>query len=130
MVKNQVVIAGGGRVGEEIARILAEREEEFTIVEINPLKVDRLKEKKYNIIQGNVEEEETLIEAGIKNARKFIITLPKAETNISIISTAKELNKTMEINARAEHSDFIEKLKKAGANLVIVPEVVAGNELI
>jgi voltage-gated potassium channel len=129
-MRDHIIIAGGGRVGEEVARVLHERGEKFVITDINPEVIDNLKKKKYLIVEGSAERDEILVEAGVKRAKKLIITLPKTETNILITLTAKELNPSIEVHARAENIKFVSKLKKAGAKVVVVPEVVAGDKLI
>jgi voltage-gated potassium channel len=129
-IRDHTIIAGGGRVGEEIARILTEKKEKFVLTDVSPEVVANLRKKNYLVIEGSAEHDSILLEAGIKKARELIITLPKTETNILITLSAKELNPNIEIHARAEHSKFASKLKKAGAKVVVVPEVVAGDKLI
>lgn len=129
-LKNHIIVAGGGRVGEEIARILTEKKEKFVVIEINSLIVENLRKKKYLVMEGNAEHDNMLLAAGIKSANKLIITLPKTEANILITLAAKELNPDITIHARAENSKFVPKLKKAGAKIVVIPEVVAGNKLV
>ncbi len=129
-MNNHVVIAGGGRVGEEIARILTDKKEKFVLTDVSPEVVANLRKKNYLVIEGSAEHDNILLEAGIKKAKKLIITLPKTETNILITLSAKELNPNVEIHARAEHNKFVSKLKKAGAKIVVVPEVVAGDKLV
>lgn len=81
------------------------------------------------VIEGNAEEDKLLTEAEISKATKLILTLPKTESNILITLTAKEMNPNIEILARANEQKFVSKLKKAGAKKVIVPEIVAGDQL-
>ncbi len=128
-MKGHIIIAGGGRVGEEVARVLSEKKEKFVITDINPEVVASLKRKKYIVVEGNAEQEEVLLKAGIKDAKKLIITLPKTETNIMITLTTKELNPEVEIYARCENNKLVSKLKKAGAKVVVIPEIVAGDKL-
>ncbi len=129
-MENHIIIAGGGRVGEEVARRLTEKKEKFIITEKEPKVVEGLRKRGYLVIEGSAEQDNILIDAEIAKAKKIIITIPRTETNILITMSAKELNPNIEINARAEHSKFISKLKKAGAKLVIVPEVVAGDKFV
>lgn len=128
-MKGHVIIAGGGRVGEEVARVLSEKKGKFVITDMNPEVVASLKRKKYIVVEGSAEQEEVLLKAGVKDAKKLIITLPKTEANIMITLTAKELNPGIEIYARCENTKHVSKLKKAGAKVVIVPEIVAGDKL-
>lgn len=128
-MENHTIIAGGGRVGEEVAKILSSKKEKFVLTDVDSVIVNSLRKNKYLVIEGSAENESVLLEAGIKKAKKLVITLPKSETNIYITLAAKELNPNIEINARAENSKFVSKLKKAGAKLVVVPEIVAGDKL-
>lgn len=128
-LKEHVIIAGGGRVGEEVAKALTLKNKKFIIIESNSEVAHSLMKKNYLVIEGNTESEELLLQAGIKNAKKIIITLPKTETNILITLTAKELNPSIEVYSRCDDNKLVSKLKKAGAKLVVVPEVVAGDKL-
>jgi hypothetical protein len=81
---------------------------------------------------NDVEElyDKVLLEAGMDRASKIILTLPKTETNILITLTAKDINPKIEVYSRAENENLIKKLKKAGAKIVIIPEVLAGDEIV
>lgn len=127
--KNHIIIVGGGRIGSEIALNFSRKKKSFVIVENNPEAIKELKSKKYSIVQGNAEEEKTLLEAGIEKASKIILTLPKAESNILITLTSKELNSKIDVYSRANEQKFVSKLKKAGAKKIIVPEILAGDEI-
>jgi Trk K+ transport system NAD-binding subunit len=43
---------------------------------------------------------------------------------------ARELNKDIDIYARCDKPAFVSKLKKAGAKIVVVPEIVAADKII
>ncbi|MEM4330421.1 MAG: NAD(P)-binding protein [Candidatus Pacearchaeota archaeon] len=128
-MENHIIIAGGGRSGEEIAKILTEKKQKFVITDINKEVVENLRKKGYIVIEGSPDQEETLINAGIKKAKKLILTVPKTEVNLLATITAKELNPSIEIYARCENPKHVSKLKKAGAKIAVVPEVVAGDKL-
>lgn len=129
MMKNHIIIVGGGRFGNEIASNLEVKKKKFLIIENNPEIVKSLKKKKYIVIEGNADDDKVLIEAGIDKASKIILTLPKTESNVLITLTSKEMNPKIEVFARAVEQKFVSKLKKAGAKAVIVPEIVAGDKL-
>jgi len=127
--RNHIIIVGGGRIGGEIALNLSKNKKSFVIIENNPETVKDITNKRYSVIQGNAEEEKVLLEAGIEKAKKIILTLPKAESNILITLTSKELNNEIEIYSRANEQKFVSRLKKAGANKIIFPEILAGDEI-
>ncbi len=129
-LKNKhVIIVGGGRIGGEIASNLLKKKKNFIIIENNSETVKALKRKGFSVFEGNAEEDVVLIGAGIKKATKIILTLPKTETNILATLAAKEINPSIDVYSRANEQKFVSKLKKAGAKIVIVPEIVAGDNL-
>ncbi len=129
-MENHIIIAGGGRSGEEIAKILKEKKQNFVMTDFNKEVVSSLRKKGYIVIEGSPDQEETLVKAGIKKAKKLILTVPKTDVNLLAILTAKEINPKIEVYARCENPKHISKLKKAGAKIAIVPEIVAADKLV
>ncbi|MEI7616880.1 MAG: glutamate--tRNA ligase, partial [Actinomycetota bacterium] len=68
-----------------------------------------------NIVDFNV----LGIEAGLKNAKAIITTLPEDPDNVYVVLTARELNPDITIISRASNEASVNKLKRAGANNVI-----------
>jgi len=131
-MKNHYIIAGGGRVGEEIAFKLRKDKKQYIIIEKDSNKVDKLKKKGFNVITGDVTDSDysDLIDAGIKNAKTIISTLPETEKNLLFTMSAKEINPKIDVFARADNPAFVSKLKKAGAKTVVVPEIAAAKEFL
>jgi len=128
-MKNHSIIVGGGRVGEEIARVMTLKKHPFLIIESDPKVVAILKKKNYTIIEGDASNEEILKSAEIEKASKIILSIPNTETNVLLTLTAKELNPKIEVHSRCEKPALVSKLKKAGAKLVVVPEIVAADKI-
>ena len=131
-MRNHYIIAGGGRVGEEIARELIKKKKSFIIIEKDKDKVLKLRKMGFLAIQGDVTEGDSsdLIKAGIKNAKVIILAMPETEKNLLMTMTSKELNPKIDVLARADNPAFVSKLKKAGAKVVIVPEIAAADKMI
>lgn len=129
-MKSHYIIAGGGRVGEEIAREFARLKKNYVIIEKEENTVSKLKKKGFFTIYGDVIDEQVLKEANIKNAKAIILAMPETEKNLLVTMTAKEINPEIQIYARADKPAFISKLKKAGAKVVIVPEIVAAERFL
>lgn len=129
-MREHYIIAGGGRVGEEIAEKLCKNKSSCVIIEKDEQKYEKLKAKGFHVILGDVEDEEVLKKAGIKNAKTLIVAMPETEKNLIVTISAKELNPQIEIHARADKPAFVSKLKKAGAKTVIVPELAAAEDIL
>lgn len=128
-MKNHYIIAGGGRVGEELALKLHQERKPYIIIEKNLESVYKLKKKNFLVMFGDVTEEDILKKAKLSEAKTLILALPETEKNILVTLTAKELNPEIEIIARADKPSLISKLKKAGARAVIVPEIEAADKI-
>jgi len=128
-MENHYIIAGGGRVGEELAKGLLKKGEKCIIIEKNEVTVSKLRKKSFMVLQGDAHDESLLKEAGIMAAKAMIITLPDPEKALVATMIAKELNEKLDVFARCENPSFVSKLKKAGAKSVVVPEAVAAEKL-
>ena len=70
--------------------------------------------------------DEILNSAGIQRARAIITTLPNDADNVFISLTARELNPNIKIIARASDEKSGQKLRRAGANHVVMPDALGG----
>lgn len=128
--RNHYIICGGGRVGTHIADILKEKHKKYVVIEKDETTVAELSKKRIIAIDADVLEETTLLDAGLANAKAIIAVLPETEKNIMITLTAKEHRPDITVYARADKSEFIKKLKKAGADYIVMPELVCAEEII
>ncbi len=129
-LKNHYIICGGGRVGHHIAELLKKQNKDYVIIDRDEFIINQLRKRGFLVYEGDSLEEETLKGAGIKNAKALLAVLPESEKNIMIILTAKELNKKLKIYARSNREEYVKKMKKAGANIVVTPEVSCAEELV
>jgi voltage-gated potassium channel len=128
-MKNHIVIVGGGRTGEEVAKIISRKKANFVIIESSLVIVNSLRKKGYIVILGDASQESVLKEARIDLAKKLVITLPDGKTNILITLASKELNHDIEVYSRCENSSLVSKLKKVGAKVVVIPEIIAADKM-
>ena len=125
-LSNHVIICGFGRNGKESAQILFNNKIPFVVLEEkNELEKDLDFEAPY-FMKGDATKDEVLLEAGIKNARALITTLPLDADNLFVVLTAKQLNPHIKVISRASQDSSVKKLKIAGADNVIMPDKIGG----
>jgi voltage-gated potassium channel len=129
---NHYVIAGGGRVGEEIAKSLAKDNKDVVIIEKDPAKAEKLRKKNFLVIDGDITDAETdvILKANLKSAEALILALPETEKNLLITLMVKEIHPNVSIYVRADNAAYVNRLKKAGARAVIVPEITAAERFL
>ncbi len=128
-LKNHVVIAGGGHVGYNIARILQRLELAFVIIELDHRRVEQAKADKMPVIYGDASQPVVLEAAGIHEARLLIITIPSVIAANSIVDHARRINKNLSIVARAINVEHMKDLHGRGVYEVVQPEFEASLEL-
>ncbi len=131
-LKNHIIVCGFGRNGKKAVQDLIEINKKIVVIDndINLLHSDAnealLKSKLITVIKGDASNEEILIKANIENAFAILTTLPNDAENLLIILTARDLNKNLKIISRASDEHSFSKLKRAGADNVIMPDIVGG----
>jgi len=129
-MEGHVIICGYGRNGKQAAAELFALGEKFIVIEKDDKVVTQIKENNnFTFVYGNAVHEEDLEKAGIKTASSLITTLPNDADNLFIVLSARELNPDLKIISRAseDHSDT--KLRRAGANNVIMPDKIGGQRM-
>jgi voltage-gated potassium channel len=128
---NHVVICGYGRSGEQASIELSGHNASFVIIEKNEVVVNNALRENPNlmIIQGDATHEEMLIRAGIQRAKALITTTPSDAQNVFVVLSARGLNPKVKIISRAVDYHSEEKLKRAGADNVIMPELIGGRRM-
>lgn len=128
-LQNHVIVCGAGRVGSNVASILKAEQVPYVMIDHNQETVERLQEEGELIIHGDATQDETLTELGIHRARGIICALPEDAYNLFVALTARDANPNLKIVARAERPETMEKLKRAGADKVIAPTLIAGSQM-
>ncbi len=121
-----VIICGFGRNGKESAQVLYDNKIPFVVLEEKNELDAALDFEVKHFLKADATKDETLLDAGIKNARAIIITLPVDADNLFVVLTAKQLNPNIKIISRASQDSSIKKLKIAGASNVIMPDKIGG----
>lgn len=125
---NHVIICGFGRHGQQAAEILLANKMDFMAIDIEEVHLmNWLTEKKDLVyIHGDATDDDVLVKAGIKRAKALILTLPEDADNVFTVLSARAMNPSLIIISRAQLKSSEFKLKTAGADHVILPELIGG----
>jgi len=130
-LKDHVIICGYGRNGKQAAKILGHHKVKFVVIENNEELIEREFAKKDGVlyIKGDATDDEVLLSAGIENAKALITALPEDADNVYIVLSARSLSNTIRIISRSSNPGSAIKLKKAGADNVISPDMIGGTHM-
>lgn len=128
-LKDHVLIAGGGRVGQQVAKVLQQFALPFVLIEIDHRRFKQAKETGCPIIFGDATQAVVLEAAKAEDACLVIITTPIYSATRDIVKQIRRLNKTVHCVARAEDISQMEMLKQDGVYEVVQPEFEASLEI-
>lgn len=128
-LRDHYIICGCGTVGREVALDFKNANVKFVIVELNPENTDLAKDETILFMKGDAEDDEVLREASIDRAKGLIAALHDDEENVFVVLTARQLNPSLTIVAKASEERTIRKLLKAGADRVVSPKQIAGHRM-
>jgi voltage-gated potassium channel len=126
-LNHHVVVCGFGRNGKEACHTLKRHRIPFVVIEKEEGAFDDqdLGDALHYLIDDSTHEN-VLLEAGVERARALVTTLPGDAENVFVVLTARELNKNMLIISRASLDTSVSKLRRAGANNIIMPDKIGG----
>jgi len=126
-LSGHIIVCGYGRNGKQACDMIEASHQPYVVIESDPARLETLRNKPNALfIEGNATEDEILMEAGISTAKALITTLAKDPDNVYVVLTAKEKNPSLRIISRASDESSEIKLKRAGADNVIMPERIGG----
>jgi len=128
-IKNHFIIAGYGRVGQNVVSELIKADKDFVVIESDADKISDLEEQGSVYVEGDATDDSIIEKAGIGKAQGLIAALGNDADNVFIVLTAKRARPDIFIVARANTTEAIEKLKTAGASRVVSPPIIGGKRI-
>lgn len=125
---DHVIICGFGRHGQQAAEILLSNNTDFVAIDTVEVHLKNwfAEKKGFVYLHGDATDDDMLIKAGIKKAKALILTMPNDAENVFTVLSARASNPNLTIISRAQLKSSEFKLKKAGADHVILPESIGG----
>ena len=116
--EHAVVIAGFGRVGQIIGRVLRMHNIEFTAIEKSANQVDFVRKFGNQVYYGNPKNPEILRAAGLENAKVFIIAIGDIELSETVAAYVVRNYPHLTILARAKNREHYYRLRDAGVKYI------------
>ncbi len=127
-LEGHTIVAGYGRVGQEVVRELmrSKKKTPFVVVECDSNLAARMNELDILYVCGDVTADETLRRARIETAKNLVSTVPSDADNVYLTLSARHLTPNISITARADQPEAERKLLRAGATHVVSPHALGG----
>ncbi|MDJ0782801.1 MAG: potassium channel protein [Desulfosarcinaceae bacterium] len=120
-LNNHYIVCGYGRIGQVICRKLLSESVDLAVIENNPDRIDAIADDHLLYIIGDATDAAVLMKAGIERAAGLIAVLATDADNVFLVLTARQLNRSILILARASQKRAKAKIQAAGADYVGSP---------
>ena len=119
--RGTVLVVGHGEVGSAVSEELAAADVPYTTVDV--------REDAAVDVVGDATDPETLQEAGIDEARSVVLTVADDTLTGFVTLIVRNIDADVEVLARAEETENVRKIYRAGADYVLALSTVSGRML-
>ncbi len=130
-IRDHVVVCGAGSTGIHAIRELSQLGTPFVVVDANEAVAhEAARHHGGAAVVGDATHDEVLEQAGIARARGIISALTDDKDNLYVTVTARALNPSLRIVAKAIDLKAEAKLRRAGADSVVSPNAMGGLRMV
>ena len=116
---HDVIIAGNGRVGQIVARVLAAAGKPFTALELDTQQVDLLRRYGATVYYGDASRLDLLRAAGADKAKIFVLAIADLETSVHVAEVVTKNFPHLTIIARARNRRHAHILTDIGVRYIV-----------
>ncbi|SCZ57508.1 monovalent cation:proton antiporter-2 (CPA2) family protein [Thiohalomonas denitrificans] len=122
-LKEHVVLAGYGRIGQTVAAVLRRQAIPYVALDLNSGRVRRCRDASEPVYYGDATRTEVLRRAGADRAKVMLVTMDDASAAARTVQAARQLWPDLKILVRARDNEHSGNLCAIGADAV-VPETL------
>jgi voltage-gated potassium channel len=124
------VLCGYGRVGKVVFEELTQRNQNVIVIEKNEEIYETIEESESVVsIHKDATEDDMIAQLAGEKCNSVIISTGDDVSNLFIVLTIRETNPDAWIVTRASKTENIPRLRKAGADKIVSPEIIGGQDL-
>jgi len=128
-LEDHVVVCGYGTFGQTVAAELTASERDVVVIEQAEEQYQEALDDGHLALAGNASREDVLTDAGVKQAETVVGAIDDTNANIQIAVVASQLAPTVKLIVRAGDRRDETVARRVGADEVIIPEVVSGEQV-
>lgn len=113
-----VIIAGFGRFGQIVGRLLFASGMPCTVLDHDPDTIELLKRFKFRVYYGDATRLDLLHAAGASHAKLLVVAIDDVEASVRLVENVREHFPSLKIVARARNVGHWQRLRSLGVELV------------
>lgn len=125
-LEGHYIVCGLSATGRYLIDELKKTGQSFVVIDRDPERLKALGEEGILNIEGDATVDAVLQAANIAKAGGLLTTLHTDTENLFVVVTARGLNRSLKIIAKAINEESERKLRQVGANGVVMPDFIGG----
>lgn len=126
---DHVIVCGYGMFGRTVANGLKKRGTSVVVIEYNDDEYERTLDDDHLVIKGDARQERVLKEAGVEKARSVIGAVDDSNVNIQTAVVVSQISPECRMVVRVGDEMYESLARRAGADEVVIPEVLTGESI-
>ena len=115
---NQVIIAGFGRFGQIVGRMLYSQGYSATVLDHDPDQIDMLRRFGFKVFYGDATRMDLLETAGADKASMMVVAIDDMETNLEVVDRVRERFPHLKLYVRARNVSHVYQLRDRGVEVI------------
>ncbi len=131
-LRKHYILCGIGRVGTNVAHELEVTSRPYVVIESDKEVIERFLERYPDALYTHADSgsDSALVEAGVEHAAGVFAVTGDDSKNLVITLSAKLLNPTARVVARCHEVNYIDKIRKVGADAIVSPDFTGGMRIV
>lgn len=125
-LEGHFIVCGMSATGRYVIDELAKTGRPFLVIDRDPERIKKLNEADILTIEGDATNDAILQAANVGRAGGLLTTLHADADNLFVVVTARGLNPSLRIIAKAISEESERKLRQVGADSVVMPNFIGG----
>ncbi len=118
-LENHTIIAGFGRIGQNLVKFLRDEGLEYVVLDLDPVRIREARNLGEHVYFGDATHRPVLEAAGLDWARALVVTFDDYHATMRILARVRQQNATIAILVRTRDDTHMETLYQAGATEVL-----------
>jgi voltage-gated potassium channel Kch len=114
-----VIIAGSGRFGQIVNRLLRANDVPTVVLDREPAQIENMRQIRIRSFYGDATRPDLLHSAGVEQARLFVVAIDDREQAVGLVRHLKHAHPELHVLARAYDRGHHYALRDAGADYIV-----------
>lgn len=126
---DHTVVCGYGMFGRTVVKQLDNDDQPIVVIERDEDIVVEAEREDHLVVDGDARQGPVLERAGVERAETVVAAVDDSNLNIQIAIVVRELAPAVELVVRIGEEEYIQLARSAGADSVVIPEVMSGEDI-